>query len=73
MRARLMLTVPLPRSCPRCRGRLFHTGDVYGEYSSCWGCGFVHEWLRDPALQLPDESDGVRRRRRAPSHGKRAL
>jgi hypothetical protein len=68
-----MPTAPLPRFCPRCRGRLVHAGDVYGRYSSCWGCGFVHEWLSGPAILLPDDREDGRRRQRSPSHGKRRL
>jgi hypothetical protein len=63
------LTTPLPRSCPRCAGRLFHSRDVYGGYSSCVCCGFVQEWLSGPAIDLPNDRDGTgRQRRRQPSH-----
>ena len=60
----------LPRVCPRCSGRLFHGRDAYGGYSSCVCCGFVHEWVSAPAIDLPADPDGGRRRRRQPSHGK---
>jgi len=63
-------TAALLRSCPRCAGRLFHGRDPYGGYSSCVCCGFVHEWVAGPAIELPREPDGGRRRRRQPSHGK---
>ena len=60
-----MSTASLPRSCPRCTGRLFHTHDVYGGYSSCMACGFVHEWVTGPAIELSDATSG--RRKREPS------
>ena len=67
-------TASLPRSCPRCAGRLFHGGDNYGRYSSCLYCGFVHDWVGGPAIELPDdEAPGVRQRRREPSHGRQRL
>ena len=67
-------TASLPRSCPRCRGRLFHGRDPYGGYSSCVCCGFVHEWVAGPAVDLPTDGDGPgRQRRREPSHGKQRL
>ena len=55
----------LPRSCPRCTGRLFHARDAYGGYSSCVACGFVHEWVAGPAIDLPEPASG--RRKREPS------
>ena len=63
-----------PRSCPRCRGSMITERDLYGAYSSCIACGFVHEWVSSPAIDLPDDSDGsTRQRRRQPSHGKLRL
>ena len=48
--------------------------DWYGAYSSCIACGFVHEWVSSPAIDLPDDTDGsTRQRRRQPSHGKLRL
>jgi hypothetical protein len=67
-----MTTASLPRSCPRCRGRLFHSRDAYGAYSSCLGCGFVREWVSGPAVTRPDDDTG-RRRRREPTRGRRPL
>jgi len=67
-------TASLPRSCPRCAGRLVHARDPYGGYSSCLCCGFVHEWVSGPAIDLPADGDGSgRQRRRQPSHGKQRL
>ena len=60
-----MTTASLPQSCPRCTGRLFHTRDAYGGYSSCMACGFVREWVAGPAIELPDATSG--RRKRTPS------
>ncbi len=63
-----------PRSCPRCRGSMITERDWYGAYSSCIACGYVHEWVSSPAIDLPDDSGGpVRQRRRQPSHGKLRL
>ena len=63
------LTASLPRSCPRCTGRLFHTADRYGGYSSCLACGFVHEWVSGPAIELPDDAAvAAGHRRRSPSY-----
>jgi hypothetical protein len=63
-------SVALPRSCPRCTGRLFHGRDAYGGYSSCVLCGFVHGWVASPAIELPEEGT---RRRLEPNHGKLRL
>ena len=69
----MLRTVPL-RACPRCHGRLFTDRDVYGIYSTCFSCGFVHEWLSGPAVDLPgDLTASGRQRHRAPSHGKQQL
>ena len=46
---------PLPRSCPSCAGRLSQRGDRHGRYSSCLRCGFVHEWAKWPAIDLPGD------------------
>ena len=61
----------LPGSCPRYSGRLFHGRDPYGGYSSCMACGFVHEWVAGPAIDLPEQGSG--RRRRDPKSGKLRL
>jgi hypothetical protein len=67
-----MTSSSLPRACPRCRGRLFHIQDQYGRYSSCLGCGFVHEWVSGPAITRPEEGEDGRRRR-MPTHGRQRL
>jgi hypothetical protein len=65
------MTASLPRSCPRCHGYLFHARDRFGSYSSCVACGFVQEWVAGPAIELPDEGNGRRRRREPSSNGRR--
>ena len=56
-----------PQACPRCRGRLFASQDSYGAYRSCLACGFVHELVSGPAIDLlADPAPG--QRRREPSH-----
>ena len=56
-----------PQVCPRCRGRLFVSQDSYGAYSSCLACGFDHERVSGPAIDLlVDPAPG--QRRREPSH-----
>jgi len=69
-----MTTMPdaRPRTCPRCGSRLFHSQDRFGRYSSCWTCGFVHEWVSDPALELPGDS-GTPQRLRTPMCEGRAI
>jgi len=61
----------LPRVCPRCRGSMFHERDQYGSYSTCLSCGYVHEAVSPPAIELleEDEDGRVKQRRRHPSHG----
>jgi DNA-directed RNA polymerase subunit M/transcription elongation factor TFIIS len=65
----------LPRVCPRCRGSMIAEKDWYGAYSSCLSCGYVHEAVSPPAIELleEDENGRVRQRRRQPSHGKLRL
>jgi len=65
----------LPRVCPRCRGSMIAERDWYGTYSSCLSCGYVHEAVSPPAIELleEDENGRVRQRRRQPSHGKLRL
>lgn len=48
--------------------------DWYGEYSSCIACGYVHEVVTAPPIDLRAEVEGApRQRRRQPSHGKLRL
>ncbi len=68
-----MQLVSAPGKCPRCRGSMLSESDLYGSYSSCISCGYVHEWVSSPAIDLPDESAAPRQRRRQPSHGKLRL
>ena len=63
----------VPQTCPRCQGRLLHSRDSYGTFSSCLCCGFVHDWLQGPAITMPDDTPGRGRRFRQPSHGKARL
>jgi len=48
--------------------------DWYGEYSTCLSCGYVHEAVTTPPIDVVDEEEtsngGHRQRRRQPSHGK---
>jgi hypothetical protein len=44
--------------------------DWYGEYSTCLCCGYVREAVSTPPIDLLDEENGHRQRRRQPSHGK---
>ncbi len=69
-----MSTETAPRVCPRCRGSMIMERDWYGAYSSCIACGYVHEVLATPAIDLRREvEDAPRQRRRQPSHGKLRL
>jgi hypothetical protein len=65
-----MMKFALPRHCPRCRGSMIPERDWYGEYSTCLSCGFVHEAVSAPPIELEEEENGHRQRRRQPSHGK---
>jgi hypothetical protein len=47
--------------------------DWYGAYSTCIACGYVHEWVSSPAIDLPTDEGPARQRRRQPSHGKLRL
>lgn len=49
--------------------------DWYGSYGTCLTCGFVHEVLSSPPidLQLENEDGSTRQRRRQPSHGRLRL
>jgi hypothetical protein len=67
-----MLLAP-PRNCPRCRGSMLTERDWYGSYSTCIACGYVHEWVSGPAIDLPSDDGPARQRRRQPSHGKLRL
>lgn len=60
-------------TCPRCRSLLRTERDVYGTYSSCLMCGYVHEWGRPPADLRSAAAPAPGQRRREPSHGRRKL
>jgi hypothetical protein len=48
--------------------------DWYGAYSTCLCCGYVHEAVSTPPIDLMEEEEGhPRQRRRQPSHGKLRL
>lgn len=49
--------------------------DWYGSYSTCLTCGFVHEMLSSPPIDVPSDDDehAGRQRRRQPSHGRLRL
>ena len=64
----------LPRSCPRCRGSMIIERDWYGAYGTCLCCGYVHEAVTAPPIDLLEEEEShPRQRRRQPSHGKLRL
>ncbi len=65
-----MVNVTLPRSCRRCRGAMIPERDWYGEYCTCLSCGYVVEAVSAPPIELLEEENGGRQRRRQPSHGK---
>jgi hypothetical protein len=64
-----------PRLCPRCSGAMISERDWYGSYATCLSCGFVHEMVSSPPIDLLDDEDSAspRQRRRQPSHGKLRL
>ena len=44
--------------------------DWYGAYGTCLCCGYVHEAVTAPPIDLLEEEEGhPRQRRRQPSHG----
>jgi len=49
--------------------------DWHGTYGSCIMCGYVHEVLTSPPIDLAAEEAALplRQRRRQPSHGKLRL
>ncbi len=61
----------LPRTCPRCRGSMIHERDWYGVYATCICCGYVHDLVSGPPINVEEENGKpYRQRRRSPSHGK---
>jgi len=69
----MVMKAVLPRNCPRCSGSMIPERDWYGEYSTCLCCGYVHEAVSAPPIEMLEEEEtasGHRQRRRQPSHGK---
>ncbi len=64
-----------PKACPKCRGTVIVERDWHGTYGSCIMCGYVHEVLTSPPVDLAAEEAALplRQRRRQPSHGKLRL
>ena len=62
-------------NCPKCSGAIVIERDWHGTYGSCIMCGYVHEVLTRPPVDLAAEEAAmpVRQRRRQPSHGKLRL
>ena len=52
-----MTNVALPRVCPRCRGSMIPERDWYGQYSTCLCCGYVHEAVTTPPIELLEEEE----------------
>ena len=65
-----MTKIAMPRTCRRCNGSMIPERDWYGEYSTCLCCGYVHEAVTTPPIELEEDTNGHRQRRRQPSHGK---
>ena len=67
-----MTKLSMPRICPRCKGPMIPESDWYGQYSTCLYCGYVHEAVSTPPLEiLEEELDGSQRqKRRQPAHYK---
>ena len=59
-----MTQLALPRNCPRCRGSMIPERDWYGEYSTCLCCGYVHEAVSTPPIELLEEEENGQRQRR---------
>lgn len=64
-----------PKNCPKCRGHIIVEHDWHGTYGECITCGYVHEVLTSPPVDLAAEeaAQPVRQRRRGPSHAKQRL
>ncbi len=64
-----------PKTCPKCSGSIIVERDWHGTYGSCIMCGYVHEVLTRPPIDLAAEEAALpqRQRRRQPSHGKLRL
>jgi hypothetical protein len=52
-----------PTRCPKCRGNLFASEDVYSSYQHCLQCGYSRE--RAPLGSLDEELEATLRPHRA--------
>ena len=50
------------KACPRCRGDVHVSSDIYGRYMECLQCGYEYEAAEEGARALPDleEAQGVK-------------
>ena len=64
-----------PKRCPKCRGSMIVEHDWHGTYGYCIMCGYHHEVLTTPPVDLAAEEAALpqRQRRRMPSHAKQRL
>ncbi len=64
-------TVPPPKNCPRCPGKMGRwEGDWYGWYSTCFQCSYVFEYTASMPFDLLEEEKGnQKQRRKQPTHG----
>ena len=51
-----------PKSCPKCRGSMIVERDWHGTYGSCIMCGYVHEVLTSPPVDLAAEEAALPQR-----------
>ena len=40
--------------CPRCRGDLYQTKDIFGTFLSCMQCGYLKDIEKVPSGRKPD-------------------
>ena len=40
--------------CPRCRGDLYQTQDMFGKFLSCLQCGYLKDIEQAPSRRKPD-------------------
>jgi len=66
---------PPPKFCPKCHGTMIVEHDWHGTYGYCMMCGYHHEVLTAPPVDLAAEEAALphRQRRRMPSHAKQRL
>ena len=46
-----------PMRCPRCRGRVHHEQDHYGNYLNCLMCGYTRDLTSAAVIQLDNVRD----------------